>query len=241
MRESCGQLHLRFDSAEVPYPSAYEEHPFRNARSAVEALFLRFASSIPGRLPLHAATIASTDGAVLIVGPRGIGKSLLALHLVHLGGRLMGDDLALLHPATRTVSALPRRPSLRESALRYAPTRELRELISIAPNAYRTDGGRLWYALRADDLAGIAPDPAELPIRAIVVITRRYAEKGCVARASTDDALSALLAHALAGWSTLGHISALRELLDHVTCFTLALGGPAESARLLSKALIART
>lgn len=239
MRESCGQLHLRFDDLEVPYENPYEEEPFRAASSALDTLFTRFAARVTGHLAVRAAAVASCDGAALLVGPRGIGTSLLALHLVHLGAELLGDDIALLELPSRTVSAMPRLPRLREQALRYAPTRELRDAISAAPHVYRTQRGRAWYALREDDLAGIGPSTAAHRIRAVAVIERRNVEKPAVTRISADDALCGVLAHALAGWQTLTQLTNLRQTLENVSCFSLSLAAPGETARLLTKALIA--
>lgn len=240
MRESCGQLHLRFDSVEVPYENPLEEEPFRAASSALDTLFSRFAARVTGHLAIRASAVASCDGAVILVGPRGIGTSLLALHLVHLGAELLGDDLALLELPSRTVCAVPRLPRLREQALRYAPTRELRDAIAAAPHVYRAQRGRTWYALRDDDLAGIAPSTSVHRIRAVAVIDRRSADRPGVTRISADDALCGILTHALAGWQTLTQLSNLRRTLENVSCFSLSLAGPGETARLLTKALIAR-
>ena len=239
MRESCGQLHLRYDTRELPYPNPYEEEPFRAASAAVDTLFARFAVDAPGHLALRATSVASPDGAVIIIGPRGIGTSMLALHLVHLGAEFLGDDIVLADLSARTITALPRRPSLREGALRFVPTRELRDTIAAAPHVYRTKRGRYWYALRGADLAGIKPSTSARRICAVVTIGRRNAEKPCVSRMYPDDALCALLNYGLTGWQTLAHIAALRRTLEEVACFSISVAGPSESARLLTKALIA--
>ncbi len=70
-----------------------------------------------GGLPLHAAAAAREDGAVLLLGPAGAGKSTLAAALSAHGYALIGDDLiavedrgphgAALHPAIRTVKLWP--------------------------------------------------------------------------------------------------------------------------------------
>ena len=240
MRESCGQLHLRYDGRELPYPDALEEEPFKASASAVETLFSHFASHASGHLAIRATTIASRDGAVMLVGPRGIGTSLLALHLVHRGAQFLGDDLALVNTESRSVTSVPRRPSLREGSLRFIPTRELRESVNAARYVYRTKGGRLWYSLHGVDLGGHVPSFAVRSVRAVVVVARRNTERCGVVQIPPDDALSAMLNYGLVKWQTLTHLTSLRTMLDDTVCFELNLSGPGESARLLTKALIAR-
>lgn len=240
LRESCGQLHLRVDTVEIPYTRANDDEPFHTASSAVETMFARLAARVNGHLAVRATAVASSDGAVLIVGPRGIGTSTLALHLVHLGAEFLGDDIALLDLSSRTVLAMPRRPRLREQAIRYVPTRELRDTISAAPHVYRSRLGRAWYALRPEDLAGIAPSQSARRVRAVAIVECRNADRPSVTRVGTADALCAILAHTLADWQTLSHLSNLRRVIDDASCFGLAMAAPAESARLLTKALITR-
>jgi hypothetical protein len=50
-----------------------------------------------GRVPLHGTAVEIDGQAVLICGSAGAGKSTLAAGLIGLGGRLISDDLSILH------------------------------------------------------------------------------------------------------------------------------------------------
>ena len=55
-----------------------------------------------GAIPLHGSAIEFNGRAVLICGASGAGKSTLAAGLIALGGRLISDDLSVLHLQPRT-------------------------------------------------------------------------------------------------------------------------------------------
>lgn len=46
---------------------------------------------------IHATCVATTNGAALIIGPSGIGKSDLALRLIDRGALLVSDDRVIVH------------------------------------------------------------------------------------------------------------------------------------------------
>lgn len=54
----------------------------------------------------HSAAVSSEDGAALIVGPSGSGKSSTALGCLAAGLGYLGDDHVLLDPVQRTVSSI---------------------------------------------------------------------------------------------------------------------------------------
>ena len=49
-----------------------------------------------GELPLHAATVVTASGAVMLAGPTRRGKSTLATALVQSGARLLADDISVV-------------------------------------------------------------------------------------------------------------------------------------------------
>ncbi|MGH6922656.1 MAG: hypothetical protein ACRED5_02705 [Propylenella sp.] len=51
-----------------------------------------------GVVPLHANTIATKSGAVIIAGDSGVGKSTLSLALMQRGYRILSDDLCAMTP-----------------------------------------------------------------------------------------------------------------------------------------------
>ena len=68
-------------------------------------------------LLLHASVVERGGRAVLMTGESGAGKSTLAALLGGRGWRLMGDEFALIDPATGLVHAFPRLVSLKNAAI----------------------------------------------------------------------------------------------------------------------------
>jgi HprK-related kinase A len=68
-------------------------------------------------LLLHASAVERDGKALLMSGVSGAGKSTLAALLMAAGWRLMGDEFALLDPATGLVHGFPRLISLKNEAI----------------------------------------------------------------------------------------------------------------------------
>lgn len=68
-------------------------------------------------LLLHASAVERNGRALLLSGVSGAGKSTLAALLMTRGWRLMGDEFALVDPATGLVHAFPRLVSLKNEAI----------------------------------------------------------------------------------------------------------------------------
>ena len=68
-------------------------------------------------LLLHASAVERDGKALLMTGMSGAGKSTLAALLMARGWRLMGDEFALLDPATGLVHGFPRLISLKNAAI----------------------------------------------------------------------------------------------------------------------------
>lgn len=68
-------------------------------------------------LLLHASVVERDGRAMLMTGESGAGKSTLAAMLAARGWRLMGDEFALLDPATGLIHAFPRLISLKNAAI----------------------------------------------------------------------------------------------------------------------------
>lgn len=71
-------------------------------------------------LLLHASAVERDGRALLMTGISGAGKSTLAALLMARGWRLMGDEFALLDPASGLVHAFPRLISLKNQAISVA-------------------------------------------------------------------------------------------------------------------------
>jgi len=59
-----------------------------------------------GKLLAHAAAVATDDGAVLLIGPGGSGKSSTSLICMAGGMGWLGDDYVVIDPSNRVVSSL---------------------------------------------------------------------------------------------------------------------------------------
>ena len=68
-------------------------------------------------LLLHASAVERDGRALLMTGHSGAGKSTLAALLGERGWRCMGDEFALLDPATGLIHAFPRLVSLKNGAI----------------------------------------------------------------------------------------------------------------------------
>lgn len=68
-------------------------------------------------LLLHAAVVERDGQALVMTGVSGAGKSTLAALLGGRGWRLMGDEFALLDPATGAIHAFPRLVSLKNASI----------------------------------------------------------------------------------------------------------------------------
>ena len=89
--------------------------------AAEMAMNLQMALGQRRYLLLHAATVERDGRALVLTGESGAGKSTLAALLGERGWRLMGDEFALLDPASGNLFAFPRAISLKNSATGLFP------------------------------------------------------------------------------------------------------------------------
>jgi len=85
--------------------------------AAEMAMNLQMALGARRHLLLHASAVERDGRAVLMTGVSGAGKSTLATLLAARGWRFMGDEFALLDPATGLLYAFPRLISLKNAAI----------------------------------------------------------------------------------------------------------------------------
>ena len=85
--------------------------------AAEMAMNLQMALGQRRYLLLHASAVEKDGRALIMTGESGAGKSTLAALLGVKGWRLMGDEFALLDPATGLLHAFPRLVSLKNAAI----------------------------------------------------------------------------------------------------------------------------
>ncbi|MBB5710540.1 HprK-related kinase A [Sphingomonas xinjiangensis] len=85
--------------------------------AAEMAMNLQMALGQRRYLLLHASAVERDGKAVLMTGLSGAGKSTLAALMMSRGWRLMGDEFALIDPATGRVHGFPRLVSLKNAAI----------------------------------------------------------------------------------------------------------------------------
>ena len=85
--------------------------------AAEMAMNLQMALGQRRYLLLHASAVERDGKALVMTGLSGAGKSTLAALLMTRGWRLMGDEFALLDPATGLIHAFPRLISLKNEAI----------------------------------------------------------------------------------------------------------------------------
>ena len=85
--------------------------------AAEMAMNLQLALGWRRHLLLHASSVERDGRAIVMTGESGAGKSTLAALLGVKGWRLMGDEFALVEPATGMLHALPRPVSLKNESV----------------------------------------------------------------------------------------------------------------------------
>ncbi len=85
--------------------------------AAEMAMNLQMALGQRRYLLLHASVVERDGRAMIMTGESGAGKSTLAALLGPRGWRLMGDEFALVDPATGLIHAFPRLVSLKNAAI----------------------------------------------------------------------------------------------------------------------------
>jgi len=224
-----GRLHVRFDRRTLSIGDAGAAVPLLSAYYAAKEVFARFAIAHPGSIAFYGALVEIHGTAVLILGPTTIGKTLFALHLAWQGATFLGDETAVLELRSTTISALARKPALREPALAFLPSDDMRARVMAADDVLETDRGRLWYALAAPELGGVAPSDRSFRLGAVCVIRDR-ADDFQMRRVEIGQALPALMQRAYVRPSQLTELAGLRRAMRAVPQYEITLADPQHSA-----------
>jgi hypothetical protein len=189
----------------------------------------RAAASCADKVLLHAAAAAGADGAVLLAGASGAGKSTLVTGLVQAGLDYLTDEIVAVDPATGRIAAYPKPLTLKPGAWRLFPLLEPRGA-GLAP-----------YLARQWQVSATAVRPAAVSACAAprLVAVVRYAPRAetCLAPLRPAQALLALSEHLLGDSPRRRDVETLAELVTAGSCVRLTVGRLGDAVRLLVNAL----
>jgi hypothetical protein len=218
------------ERAYIPASSGFE-----GAFYAVRDTFAQFAAREPSSLALYAASIALNHAGVLLLGETCIGKTLLTLNLAYNGAQFLGDETALLDSRTGSISALPRRVSLREPGLKYLLDEAAAPRVAACTRAYHTPNGRLWYALDEATL-GVRRVSNAYPLRAILLLDERAAEPA-IEQIPMWQLLPAVSRRVHGDGASVARVANLYTRLRNVRGFRVRLGSPRQTTDLVLETL----
>lgn len=170
--------------------------------------------------PIHAASVARNDGAILIVGQSGAGKTSIAMTCASQGWDYLGDDAVIVRADPARVASLYSSARLREDTFQHYPE-AMRACLGVSD-----DAGELKAEV---DMALLRPPAAEAGIKAIVVpqptdwAKLRLAPMG---RADTLRKLMEATRQSMLGDEAVA-FSKLAALVSQVPCYALTAGGDA--------------
>lgn len=159
-----------------------------------------------GHLSLHAAGVAVDGGGTVIVGPKGRGKSSLALACVAAGARLAGDDVSIIRPGVQPMLH-PGAPFVR---LRADSARALERAV---PHENAAGGSKVLVPPSAIGRRLLQP----VPLRSIHLLEMSDATGAPVRRVRLPGPQAALALVAQATNARLLGRDGERELLDRVS------------------------
>jgi len=188
----------------------------------------------------HAAAVANSEGAALLVGRGGSGKSTTSLACFLNGLDFLGDDyVALTHEPEPTVWSLYRSAKVAQPSLRLHP--ELSDFVKRGPTSENDDK----YLLDIDSLAKTVEDVGNIvassPLRAIILPRITNEAQTLIRPTSAMAALRALAPSTVFQQSGGGAITLekLTGLIRKVPAYELLLGtdgkAPEGIASVLSK------
>lgn len=171
----------------------------------------------PGLVWLHAACAARDNGAILLPGSWGRGKSSLVLELYNNGWSFMSDDIVPLDPIAKRALAFPGTPQVRSGSQQGLTRDQLSTLsksaVPIDPDKVAEDPqmvSSIVFPFFAAD-AGATLTPIS-PGQAVSELL-----ENCLSFPNNDDAL----------------IQALCDMIEHLPVYNLHFGNVPEAANLL--------
>lgn len=183
-------------------------------------------------MALYACAVVVGTRAALLVGKSGVGKTTLGLALQRLGARVIGDEMIVIDRRDFAVAAVSRRLSIRWGAENPLGDTSLDALLQKHASVVGTGDGRFLAVDRR--VFGEVPPPAKLA--ATFVVTRGGQDPG-VRPSSAARSAAAIAQYLGARPKDLAQVAELGNILSSGRCFTLSLGDPNASARVVLEAL----
>jgi len=227
-------LSLRLDEidggAAYRVADAQSEQRWAAFDGALLDLFDRLVHALLGRLvaqgiyAIHAGAVVYRDGALLLAGRSGQGKTTLVLGLLQQGMGLLSDEFAVVAPATQEITPYRRSLHVRPGTLELIP-----ELQFLADRPRYALGGGAEWALTPDELEWALPDclGRAAPLRHVLLLD---GTPGTDDRPILTPVPAALAAIALlrgtwgASVNFAGGLDRISRLLDGVACARLRVG-----------------
>ena len=231
-RLADGRLQVRYGRQMLRLANAADPVPLRAAYHAAREIFARFASDRRETIAVYGALCAIDGGAILLLGPTTIGKTLLALHMAAAGALFLGDETALISPKNSETRAMPRRPALRESALPLLPHAAMAQAVASSPSFFSTERGRFWYGLDGAALSGIEPSVRPYPLRAVCVLRER-GEREAIRRIDGAQGIKVLAQRAYVRPASLAQMAALHAATRRAAFFEVTVGTPQSTSAAL--------
>lgn len=184
----------------------------------------------PPRIALHTACLARGNGALLLSGPPGAGKSTLTVALSHSGFDYASDDITLLG-SEGLVEGVPFAPGLKRGA--WPLLRSFRPDLEDLPIHLRLDGIEVRYLTVPQ-----APPAGEMRAKWIVHLSRAPDARAQLRELDPLDALTRLAseAYSAAGAATLREMRALVALVEQARCYELVYSDLADAVGVLKAA-----
>ena len=188
-------------------------------RNLYREVVRQFIFKYPQLVWLHASCVASEEGAIVLPGSWGRGKSTLALQLYNNGWFFLSDDIVPLDPATATAIPFPATPQVRSASQRALPRDQFSRLSKVAVPI---------------DAAKVADRPR--PVSMIVFPHFQARADTELTLVTPGQAVSALLENCLSfPENTDETIQDLCAMVEEMPTYRLSFTDPADAATALAK------
>ena len=183
----------------------------------------------------HAASVGLGPRGLLVVGPKGAGKTTLSLALAARGHAFLGDEIAGVRLGSLELVPVRRSLAIRTGPRADAVSQALTRMT--APTEVYPDGSERLRAQAAELFPG--PQAADSPLQAIVFLRGFGAVPELEAFEPGPQHLRELTPMGATLWGKSPGRCAfdMMSLLSRSRCYRMVLGGPEESAALIERVM----